>query len=438
MSTSRSVCNFYFTDCGNGVFTCKQCNTSHKQAPASGYSTCSVILRRSTQTTSPSSRLVNKARRFRTTASSTPGRWRYSSGWTRVIPDTSSPHASRDLLPSLELLGDSFGLMFDGWTCGTVLFVGIFGVSVRDGVRRQPLLSISMAEDGQSADAHIEMIDNVLGVYEKNREMLRFVVPLIGCASHRFNLAVCEYLAEYEDLIAEVQALCIQLRHPNNSAALAAFTGLKPLKANATRWSSTYEMLKRYADIRDAIKMVQAVEDLVPRPSSHRRIVQLLSKLGDLDSVCVKLQSEKLALADVRLLFDAVVVKYRIVHSPVFERAVVNVQGDRRLQADEEAAVEPFLVVQPSSAPPTKQVDFATATLRQAKKPRHASAQKYDELLSQLPPTSNRCERLFSQCKLILTPRRSSLLLANFEMLVFLRANRDLWSFTSLVGIDDV
>eukprot|EP00644_Phytophthora_capsici_P017641 jgi/Phyca11/120718/e_gw1.42.264.1 len=90
-----------------------------------------------------------------------------------------------------------------------------------------------MAEDGQSADAHIEMIDNVLGVYETNREMLRFVVgdncptnkaiatrikvPLIGCASHRFNLAVCEYLTEYEDLVAEVQALCIQLRHPNTA-----------------------------------------------------------------------------------------------------------------------------------------------------------------------------------------------------------------------------
>ncbi|ETP02981.1 hypothetical protein F441_20013 [Phytophthora nicotianae CJ01A1] len=275
-------------------------------------------------------------------------------------------------------------------------------------MRRQPLLSISMAEDGQSADAHIDMIDNVLGVYEKNREMLRFVVgdncptnkaiatllkvPLIGCASHRFNLA---------------------LRHPNNSPALAAFTSLKPLKANATRWSSTYEMLKRYVEIRDAIKMVQAVEDLVPRPNSHRRIVQLLSKLGDLDSYPVTASYLK---ADAS-----------IVHSPVFERAVVKVQGDRRLQADEEAAVEPFLVVQPSSARPTKQVDFATATLRQAKKP-HAPAQKYEELLNQLPPTSNRCERLFSQCKLILTPRRSSLLPANLEMLVFLRANRDLWS----------
>ncbi|KAG1690840.1 hypothetical protein DVH05_027442 [Phytophthora capsici] len=38
MSTSRSVCDFYFTDFGNGVFTCKQCNTSRNQAPGSGYS----------------------------------------------------------------------------------------------------------------------------------------------------------------------------------------------------------------------------------------------------------------------------------------------------------------------------------------------------------------------------------------------------------------
>ncbi|ETI29857.1 hypothetical protein F443_23024, partial [Phytophthora nicotianae P1569] len=48
-------------------------------------------------------------------------------------------------------------------------------------------------------------------------------------------------------------------------------------------------MLKRYVEIRDAIKMVQAAEDLVPRTSSHRRIVQLLSKLGDLDSQKIKL-----------------------------------------------------------------------------------------------------------------------------------------------------
>ncbi|OWZ07063.1 hypothetical protein PHMEG_00020596 [Phytophthora megakarya] len=51
-----------------------------------------------------------------------------------------------------------------------------------------------------------------------------------------------------------------------------------------------------------------------------------------------------------------------------------------------------------------------------------------------IPPISNRCERLFSQCTLVLSPLRSSLLPANSEMLVFLRANRELWGSTSLLG----
>ncbi|KUF83134.1 hypothetical protein AM587_10000522 [Phytophthora nicotianae] len=323
MSTSRSVCNFYFTDCGDGVFTCKQCNTSRKQAPGSGYS--------------------------------------------NLLSHLATKHPDH---------------------------LAVFEAS----------------QQGQTLQDHGLADTRTMEIFKWIEWVIMRNLPL----------------SEVDDTLTR------------------GLAGIKPVPT-----SSTYEMLKRYVEIRDAIKMVQAVEDLVPRPTSHRRIVQLLSKLDDLDSVCVKLQSEELTLADVRLLFDAVVVKYpvtasylkadaSIVHSPGFERTVVKVQGDRRLQVDEEAAVKPFLVVQPSSARPTKQVDFATATLRQAKKPRHASAQKYDEMLSQLPPTSNRCERLFSQCKLILTPRRSSLLPANFEMLVFLRANRDLSSFTSLVGIDDV
>ncbi|ETK80833.1 hypothetical protein L915_13577, partial [Phytophthora nicotianae] len=51
--------------------------------------------------------------------------------------------------------------------------------------------------------------------------------------------------------------------------------------------------------------------------------------------------------------------------------------------------------------------------------------------------TSNRCERLFSRCKLVFNPLRSSLLPANFEMLVFLRANRELSDFTSLLGFHE-
>jgi hypothetical protein len=44
-------------------------------------------------------------------------------------------------------------------------------------------------------------------------------------------------------------------------------------------------------------------------------------------------------------------------------------------------------------------------------------------------------ERLFSQCKLILTPQRAYMLPANFEMLAFLRVNRDLWNASTLVDV---
>ncbi|ETL38032.1 hypothetical protein L916_10350 [Phytophthora nicotianae] len=60
-------------------------------------------------------------------------------------------------------------------------------------------------------------------------------------------------------------------------------------------------MLARYVEILDAIKIVAAVEDLLPRPSTHRQIVQLVTKLEALDSVCVKLQAEESNLADVLL-----------------------------------------------------------------------------------------------------------------------------------------
>ncbi|KAJ0391284.1 hypothetical protein P43SY_012085 [Pythium insidiosum] len=125
----------------------------------------------------------------------------------------------------------------------------------------------------------------------------------------------------------------LQLRHPNNYADLQRFSQLKPVRANVTRWSSTYRMLSRYVELRDAIKMVSGVEDIVPRPAAHRQVLQLLAKLKDLDSVCEKLQGENCSMADARVLFDAVIARFpqtasqlkvdaRIVHSPVFENAV--------------------------------------------------------------------------------------------------------------------
>lgn len=54
-----------------------------------------------------------------------------------------------------------------------------------------------------------------------------------------------------------------------------------------------------------------------------------------------------------------------------------------------------------------------------------------------IPATSNRVERLFSQCKLVMTPQRGRLLPAHFETIVFLRANRALWNYASLAYCEE-
>ncbi|EGZ30694.1 hypothetical protein PHYSODRAFT_473627, partial [Phytophthora sojae] len=161
-------------------------------------------------------------------------------------------------------------------------------------------------------------------------------IPLIGCASHRFNFAVNKYLEDYTDEVSAVSALMQALRTINNRAALKDETKLSPLRPNVTRWGSTFKMLARYVRIRDDIKQVEAVFDLIPKAAMHERIKSLLEDLRIFDSVTVALQSDDLSLADVRVLFDSIVERFpllkpklgptaSIVHSPSFETAAVKV-----------------------------------------------------------------------------------------------------------------
>ncbi|KAG6958698.1 hypothetical protein JG687_00009228 [Phytophthora cactorum] len=61
-------------------------------------------------------------------------------------------------------------------------------------------------------------------------------VPLIGCASHRFNRAVAMELAEKAGNLDLVQSLILKLRTLNQPAKLR----LRPIIRQQTRWSSTF------------------------------------------------------------------------------------------------------------------------------------------------------------------------------------------------------
>ncbi|KAG6942245.1 hypothetical protein JG687_00019172 [Phytophthora cactorum] len=129
-------------------------------------------------------------------------------------------------------------------------------------------------------------------------------------------------------------------------------------------------MLQRYGAIRPQIQLVEAVEDLVPSAGDHKKLVGLLKHLEKLDSVYKRLQCEATTMSE-----------------------IIQQGGVKRRQM--ERAV-------------------------------------YSPLAALVPPTLNTCERFFSECKMILTLQRSCMLPAHFEMLMFLRANKDMWDVTSL------
>ncbi|KAL4175198.1 hypothetical protein KRP22_000169 [Phytophthora ramorum] len=125
---------------------------------------------------------------------------------------------------------------------------------------------------------------------------------------------------------------------------------------------------------------------------------------------------------------------------------VAGARGEE-LTPEELGALEPFeleAVAKPTPATSGSGVstrscnaaeDFATARLR-SDAPTPQLSPRYSPIVTAILPTSNLCERLFSQCKLVMTPHRSSFLPVNFEMIVFLRANRKFWDANTLMSVD--
>ncbi|ETL50528.1 hypothetical protein L916_00253 [Phytophthora nicotianae] len=204
--------------------------------------------------------------------------------------------------------------------------VALYGVYWQKGQLKLVLLAIAPMEEESSLSF---LIGDNCATNQAIAILLN--VPLIGCASHRFNLAVNSYLSYYKTEVEAVSALMAALRTINNRAALLEYTSLFPRRPNATGWSSTFEMVARYR--------VDAVFDLTPKATTHRQIEALLEDLRVFQSVTLKLQLEALTLADVRALFDSVAERFPstkaklsatapIVHSPAFEVATVKLIGN--------------------------------------------------------------------------------------------------------------
>ena len=170
---------------------------------------------------------------------------------------------------------------------------------------------------------------------------------MIGCASHRFSLAVSDNVADKPDIIYKVQALMTKLRTLKLSTKLRQHTHSKPVIYCVTRWSSMADMLNLYIEFKPVL--VEHFSDdnnillYVMSPVEIVAIDELVKDMTVLRSVTKALQRENIDLSSVRALFDETCRKFknidkenkylgsnaRVIKSRPFESGVVKILEQR-------------------------------------------------------------------------------------------------------------
>jgi hypothetical protein len=133
-------------------------------------------------------------------------------------------------------LPTKFSNVFDDWTQGSHHYIGIAAPYLRFGnggkeEAVQTMLSMKLllvdGVQGMRAQDHLDHAEKVLGSYGKtfnnivclvgdncsvNQCMALILdVPLIGCANHKFNLAVCQWISQQAELTPIVKKVRCQV-----------------------------------------------------------------------------------------------------------------------------------------------------------------------------------------------------------------------------------
>jgi hypothetical protein len=391
-------------------------------------------------------------------------------------------------------LPSAIGVAFDGWTESSVHYLAVFAVGpgVKGG---KVLLGFSPfdQEDKLDADEHIDYITSVLHVFDKdiatdvaysaadncstNRSVAtKTNIPLIGCNSHKLNLAVSSFFGLRHEpgrvdtrsvlqkaraqRLESVSSVMIKFRTIKGRATLKKYSTKGAILANKTRWNGNYRMVKRYLELKPKIQMFlddvteaslplrTTVHRLMPSPEEHDSIVAMDKDLTAFDSVSQMLQKRdgEVSLAGVRAMFTKLAETYfdafevylqddsAIVHNKDFERAIVkHLLGEDLTVADEALlrklelpavdVVNPLANGGEESNGSNGGANFAASILRaQAREQQEMVVRKYVDF-SKIPISSNVVERFFSQVKLTLTHLRNSLKPRTLETIMFLKMN---------------
>ncbi|ETL94104.1 hypothetical protein L917_07878 [Phytophthora nicotianae] len=446
----RQIATFFFSPCADkeglptGVYACKSCGRCRKLTPKTGYSNLVSHVR----TAHPDFESSMRDATVASTGTLLPWvsqkasnryawlRWVIMGNLPFSFCESNETRRYTNLNPIFEetltaimeavtkavekAIGDemseNFGLVLDGWTHAPAFVAGPCD--------EQP--------QQLNAESHLTAIKRFLpffvgdncAVNKRVSDLLG--VPLVGCSSHRLNLAVRDFLEPSEDDLEGVQQLMRKLRTLKQAANLRTRTPLRAVLRQDTRWSSTFSMLKRYFRIREFISADDdELADYLPSRTAHRKLAALLSSLEDLESVSKRLQINGLTLLDALYLFDGL-----MEIQPSFAKYIVHAA---LLTDAETATLKPFkrrasMTSVTERAAVTKE-GFAERILKRRKVP--AAPATY-MLLGAIPPTSNIVERLFSMARAVLRHERHRLSPILLEMILFLKVNSSRWDVATV------
>jgi hypothetical protein len=327
-----------------------------------------------------------------------------------------------------EELPTKFGLVIDGWTEGTTHYYGVFAAYPKDGKNYTRFLTMAPPLDESKftaktqADFLVDVIENV----GRTKEDILFLVadntntnpatadllnvPFVGCASHRFNLAVQKYVDKHNAVIANIHQIMLLLSNLKKAGKFRKLTNLEPVIMNQTRWSSKHAMVERYLRLEETIKEMDDIDLNVLLPSGREvsELKMLRQHLCEFNIITKQLQDPSISLLDVRLIFDEVIGSYpemefylakdaKIVKHPSFESAICKVISNQQslLDFEERRYLLPFVRLEE-----VETVEDQNIVQRALKRKRtnDVDLAKYGDL-TYIPPTSDVCERLFSAAR---------------------------------------
>ncbi|ETK74858.1 hypothetical protein L915_18421 [Phytophthora nicotianae] len=258
-------------------------------------------------------------------------------------------------------------------------------------------------EEDLGAQSLFDLIADTLSRYNKPWEAVHFMVadncsvnqyigsregglPMVGCASHRFNLAVTDYLTSYEALLSKIHALMTKLRTIKGEPF---FVELPTCRPSIDMIPGGRVPMQSYNEC--------GIQTLLLQKTESECAHEILEVLADFEGVTKTLQRSTLTLSGRKEQLSAA------------ERA-----DFRRTGRDVTEETSPTQAAQLS-------------LVQQAFKKRKVSKRSLYADVAFIPPTSNECERFFSSVKLVYSDLRKRLDVSTLEVLMFLMYNSDLW-----------